>query len=286
MLLKKGDYVGLISCSDGMSKTNSNGLLEAIIEKLGTFGIKVKCAETIFRVNGPFSGTPQERASELNRLFSDGEIKAIFDVSGGDSANQVLDYLDYELIKNNPKPFAGMSDLSVILNGINKVTGIPTYHYCIRNLANEDEVRQIEYFKKSFLGNDTDVYDIEFQWVCGTEMNGVVVGGNIRCFLKLAGTKYIPNPEGKILFLESWGGGPNAMASLLTQLKQIGYLDKLAGILLGTFSMMEDKNLEPDIGSLVLDITNDLQIPVAKTSQLGHNADAKCIIIGKELKLT
>lgn len=62
-------------------------------------------ANTLFRKEGYFSGNPQERAAELNQLFKNTEISAIFDISGGDSANQILEYIDYESIRMNPKPF-------------------------------------------------------------------------------------------------------------------------------------------------------------------------------------
>lgn len=116
-------------------------------------------------------------------------------------------------------------------------------------------------------------------------MKGIVIGGNIRCFLKLAGTKYMPDPEGKILFLESLGGGPSRIASLLTQLRQIGFLEKINGIIFGTFSELESKRLEPDIRVLVKDMVHDIAFPIVKTSFLGHEDNSCCIVIGKKIEL-
>lgn len=284
-ILTYGDTVCIIACSDGITEDYSEKL-NSIVDILRKMGLEIMLARTIFRINGPFSGSPQERASELMRAFSDKKIKAIFDISGGDSANQILDFLDYEIIKGNSKPFFGISDLTVVLNSLFSCSEILTYHYTIRNLVGKDSTKQVEKFKHSFFKGTNDIYEIDYNWIQGNKMKGIVIGGNIRCFLKLAGTKYLPNPEGKILFLESLGGRSNRMASLLTQLKHIGFLDKINGIILGTFSEMELNKLKPDIQTLIADILNDSQLSIVKTSLLGHGENAGCIVIGEEIELS
>ena len=115
-------------------------------------------------------------------------------------------------------------------------------------------------------------------------MKGVVVGGNIRCFLKLAGTRYFPDLQDKILFLESFGGEVPQMATYLAQLKQIGAFKKVSGVLLGTFTAMEQKHCSPDIITLVKEICGP-EMPVAKTAEVGHGDDSKAIVIGREFEL-
>lgn len=283
-MLIKGDCVGIIACSDGLSKEYEDKLNQ-LINILSEFGLQIRLAKTLYKADGPFSGTPEDRANELMDFYTDKSVKAIFDVSGGDSANELLDYLDYEMIKDNPKIFMGMSDLSVLLNAISKCSGNYTYHYSIRNLIGDDSINQIKMFENSFLKNDQDAFKFQYQFVRGESMCGEIIGGNIRCFLKLAGTKYFPSPNGKILFLESLGGGPSRISSLLHQLKHIGYFDNINGIILGSFTVLESNDLRPSILKLVLDITEEYNIPIVKTSQLGHGHDAKCLIIGKKLEM-
>ena len=115
-------------------------------------------------------------------------------------------------------------------------------------------------------------------------MKGTVVGGNIRCFLKLAGTRYFPDLQGKILLLESLGGEVPQMATYLAQLKQIGAFDKVNGILLGTFTTMENNHCTPDIVTLVKEACGP-EMPIAKTLEIGHGDDSKAIIIGREIEL-
>lgn len=92
-------------------------------------------------MNSVFSETVRERANALLSFYSDKSIKAIFDISGGDIANELLDFLDYDLIKNNPKPFWGYSDLTTILNAIYRKTGVPSYLYQIKNLIWENKLK-------------------------------------------------------------------------------------------------------------------------------------------------
>jgi muramoyltetrapeptide carboxypeptidase LdcA involved in peptidoglycan recycling len=126
-----------------------------------------------------------------------------------------------------------------------------------------------------------ELLDFDYRFYRGESMKGVVVGGNIRCLLKLAGTEYFPDVQDKILFLESLGGQVPKMVTYLNQLKQMGVFEKVSGIMLGTFSEMEENICKPDIVKLVMDITSN-NLPVAKTQYIGHGADSKAIVIGKE----
>lgn len=282
----QGSSVGLIACSDGRARENSYAI-DTIIEVLSNLELKVKLASTLYRMgDSPFSGTPQERAKELMKLFVDETVMAIFDVSGGDSANQVLPYLDYDIIRQNEKPFFGTSDLSVILNALYTCSGIITYHYQIMNLIGTHAISQRQLFKHLFFDEVHSAHKFEtfqYSWLRGESMTGVVVGGNIQCFLKLSGTRYIPDPDGKVLFLESLRGSPSRVASLLSQLDQIGYFHRCRGLLVGTFTEMESKNSTPTVEELVLEITEKYRLPVAKTSELGHGDDAHCLPIGLHL---
>ena len=113
-------------------------------------------------------------------------------------------------------------------------------------------------------------------------MQGAIIGGNIRCFLKLAGTKYWPDMTGKILLLESYGGESGQIATLLNQLEDIGVFQQVAGVLLGTFTSYEKANLKYSVYDLLkMHISDDL--PVACTREIGHGHDSKAIVIGKKM---
>lgn len=282
-LLKSGDTIGIIACSNGLSN-DASIKLKSLEEKLSSININVLYAKTLYNRYSIFNGSGLDRATELMKLFINPNVKTIFDVSGGDLANEVLDYLDFNIIKSNPKPFFGYSDLSVLLNAIYAKAGIETYNYQLRNLIGTCGEKQFNNFTKSLIENKKDLYSLEYNWIQGTSMEGVVVGGNIRCFLKLAGTEYIPNFQDKILLLESLGGDVGKMATYLTQYKQLGVFKKIKGILLGSFTEMEREKYTPDIIELVTRIVDDPTLPIAKTSEIGHGQDSKCIAVGKYQK--
>ena len=271
--------VGIVACSDAQKPEwkEQNQTLIHFLEKAGN---KVFVSNCIYEKMGALSGTGKERASELMKFFSNHDIEDIYDISGGDMANEVLDALDFEQIKNSNATFWGYSDLTTVINAIYSQTGKSSVLYQIKNLVYGD----YQAMQRQRFINKSDLFNPSFRFIQGNLIRGVVVGGNIRCFLKLAGTKYFPDVTNKILLIESLGGKVPQMISYLSQLKSCGVFDKIKGILLGTFSEMEANNCEPDMISLVrLFAGNDMQI--AQTKEIGHDNNSKAIWIGKEIEI-
>ena len=222
----------------------------------------------------------------LNKVKTEGiQIKEIFDISGGDVANGVLPYLDYKIIAQSPKMFWGYSDLTTIINAIYAKTGKESVLYQVRNLIYDHKEEQLRNFQNTFINKANDLFQIKYHFIQQKEMRGIVVGGNIRCFLKLAGTEYMPDLTDKILLLESYSGTVAKMETYLCQLQQLGAFEKVAGILLGTFTEMESAKCIPSIETLVKEIAGK-DVPIAVTKDIGHGTDSKAIIIGKELHLS
>ena len=281
--LNKGDKIGVISCSNGLSIKNKN-IIDELKLNLKSLDIDMVEGDTLYaKEYNLFSGTGEEKARALEKLFLDKDIKMIFDISGGDLANEVLDFLDFNLIKENPKPFFGYSDLTVLLNAIYSQCDITTYNYQLRNLIGKFKEEQMQNFKASFIEGKEDIFNLDYEWINGSHLEGIVVGGNIRCLLKLAGTKYMPDFKDKILFLESFSGNSAKMVTYITQYKNLGVFNEVKGIILGEFTEMERENLKPDIVEILKRVIGEINIPILKTRDLGHGADAKCIPIGKYL---
>ncbi|EPB9414094.1 S66 peptidase family protein [Clostridium perfringens] len=281
--LNKGNKIGIISCSNGLSIKNKN-IIDELKLNLKSLDIDMVEGDTLYaKEYNLFSGTGEEKARALEKLFLDKDIKMIFDISGGDLANEVLDFLDFNLIKENPKPFFGYSDLTVLLNAIYSQCDITTYNYQLRNLIGKFKEEQMQNFKASFIEGKEDIFNLDYKWINGSHLEGIVVGGNIRCLLKLAGTKYMPDFKDKILFLESFSGNSAKMVTYITQYKNLGVFNEIKGIILGEFTEMERENLKPDIVEILKRVIGEINIPILKTRDLGHGADAKCIPIGKYL---
>ena len=283
--LNKGDKIGVISCSNGLNIKHKN-IIDELKLNLKSLDIDMVEGDTLYaKEYNLFSGTGEEKARALEKLFLDKDIKMIFDISGGDLANEAIDFLDFNLIKENPKPFFGYSDLTVLLNAIYSQCHITTYNYQLRNLVGKFKEEQMQNFKASFIEGKEDIFNLDYKWINGSHLEGIVVGGNIRCLLKLAGTKYMPDFKDKILFLESFSGNSAKMVTYITQYKNLGVFNEVKGIILGEFTEMERENLKPDIVEILKRVIGEINIPILKTRDLGHGADAKCIPIGKYLIL-
>ncbi len=279
----KGDKAGIVCCSNGVSILQREKL-QKLDDVLKEIGICPVWSEFIYEKESIFSGSAKERADALMKFYHDKEIQAIFDISGGDIANELLPYLEFEVIAESQKLFWGYSDLTTIINAIYTKTGKESVLYQVRNLIGTDAKRQIENFKESVINQKQKLFDFEYRFIQKESMQGIVVGGNIRCLLKLAGTEYFPDVKGKILLLEAYGGTVPQMVTYLNQLKQMGVFEKAAGILLGTFTKMESEKCVPTMIDLVKRYAGE-EIPIAYTAKIGHGSDSKAIIIGRKIKI-
>lgn len=281
-MLKRGDGAAVVCCSNARPEKRKEDV-ERLFAALQNMGLKpVPYGFLYERTPGdPRGGTGRQRAEALMEAYRDPTVRAIFDLSGGDIANELLSYMDFEVVRQNPKPFFGYSDLTVILNAIWTKTGQPAFLYQVCNLIYDCGSRQQEAFAKSLLGGERLLFDFSCRFLQGTAMEGIVAGGNIRCLLKLAGTEFWPDLTGKILFLESFRGGPDRMIAFFSQLAQIGAFHRLNGILLGTFTELEKGNGGALLERLVLEYAGK-EVPVAKTDEIGHGTDSKCLVIGEK----
>ena len=280
-MLEINNKVALVVCSNGKVREDKIKLdkLEEILKSLGLVPVY---SNYLYKDKFGRSASAEIRSEELMKFFSDKSIQAIFDISGGDIANEIVEYLDYDVIKENYKPFFGYSDLSVVLNAITVKTGEPTYLYQVLNIIGNENIR--DSFKKTVMYNEPDLTNISWNFFQGEEISGIVAGGNIRCFLKLAGTQYFPDLENRVLFLEGLGTTVESLITHLTQLKQMGVFDKISGLLLGTFTNIEKIYNKNDIYSIVKDFI-DKDLPVAKTSEVGHDINSKMITIGGRINI-
>ena len=294
MFLKK--KAAIAACSNGFP-VSRRVQVERLVRFLRKIGLETVVSTCLYQRDGtPFGGSPKERAQQLMSFYKDPEVGMIFDISGGDAANGILPYLDFDLIRESRTVFWGYSDLTTILNAIYSETGQPSVLYQARHLLCEErekdkeegasgqELWQERAFQDLIFGRKTDLLEFSYQFINKNSMEGRILGGNMRCFLKLAGTKFWPAMEDKILLLEASGGEAAQMASCLAQLRQIGVFEQIRGILLGTFLSMEENSCRPSIEELVMEYTEG-KIPVARTAQIGHRKDSHGVLIGARVSL-
>lgn len=281
--LNKGDTIGIIAPSVGLMDKD----IEPTLAYFKNIGLKVVFASNINSSYRYMAGKDDERAKEINKMFKNKKIKALFCLRGGAGATRMLDYLDYDLIKENPKPIIGLSDSTAIQNALFTVCKNPALTgflplYDLKNENINDVVDKA--LKKSLFEEKNEVKS--GNCLISGKAKGKIVGGCLSVFLYLCGTKYFPNLAGKILLLEELGEKTYKIDMMLNQLKQQKGFDKLKGIILGKFEdcKIVDKE-DGTVSDCVNDFIKDLNIPVVTDFDYGHVPSRYVLPLGVDISL-
>lgn len=269
--LKKDDTIGIIAPSRPILKKE----IEEGIKILKDFGFKVKLGKNLYKKTYYSAGSAKERADDLNGMFKNKNVKAIMCATGGITSNQILDLIDYDLIKNNPKIFVGYSDITTLLLAINKKTGLVVFHgptlFDLKKINKASKVflfNMLEGKKKKYLlPSDMEV-------IKSGEVKGKLIGGNIHLSNALLGTKYSPNYNKKIWFWEEIGECPASLDQKLNHFKLSGKLKNISAMIIGNLSDCIDKKYKEDnrpINEIVLELVKECYFPVIKVPYFGHD---------------
>ncbi|MEC9489253.1 MAG: LD-carboxypeptidase [Halanaerobium sp.] len=282
--LRFGDKIGIIAPSNPITEDLMGDFLRGVnfIEEMG---FEVELGHNIYANSLAYSAKPEEKAADIHQMFRNPGIKAILCAQGGNTSNSCLPLLDWNLIKNNPKIFLGISDISVLLNAIYQKAGLITYHGndVIWGFGKSPAEYEKSVFINRFVQGTKDIKESPANnrlTIIAGEAEGRLLGGNLRCFLKLTGTEYFPQVDKFILFIEGMLNSLDRADSLLTQLQQIGLLERAQGIILGHIEGLD--NLPERQGSFEEVLLRKLnrRIPVLKTFDFGHNCPNTILPVG------
>ena len=244
---------------------------------------------------GYLAGTDKERVDDIHNMFLDNEVKLIICLRGGYGASRLLDKIDYSIIKNNPKIFCGYSDITVLQNAFFNKTGLVTF---AGPMAGVDFYKKVsEFTEQSFWNTITSSEPIRIKHPDGERLrsyrNGIVegrlIGGNLSLFASLIGTEYLPEPEGNILFIEEVSEVPYRIDRMLNQLKLSGYLGRIKGVILGSFTDCEES--DPQRKSLKFEevmedyFIKNFNAPVLYNLYHGHVKNNLTIPIGVKVRI-
>jgi len=293
--LKKGDTIGIIAPSNPITE-DGKFLLDNAIKKFENFGLKAVFSKNYLNLDkyGVSAGEPEERADDLNKMFSNPKIKAIYCAHGGDTANQILGLIDYNNIKQNPKIFLGMSDIDVLHLAINTKTGLVVFNGS-NPKSGENTDLDFEYAWDNFVERLFNVSkkipaSSERKCVRAGIAEGKLLGCNLTSITKLAGTEYFPDFTDSILFLEGYSLNVKQTIWKLELLKQLGVFNKIKGLVLGYILGFQDKELKEknkinvEFEDIVLDITKEYNFPILKTNDFGHRCPNCFLPIGTQVK--
>jgi len=273
--------IALTGFSDALSPERLKQL--AVLESvLGRNGFNVITGKSLSE-RTPGKPSPDLKARDMAEILACPDLKFIMDVSGGDTANELLLHPENLAFPNRDIIFTGYSDLTVLLNAFFAAGGSSGVLYQALHAIRERSGERLREFL-DFLKNPeprASLVTPKGTFRRFNRMRGIVIGGNVRCFLKLAGTPFMPDPDGKILVLESLGGGPDRIISCFATLKVLGITGRIAGIVLGTFTELRENHPGVAVSDLLTPFIPE-DLPVWETPEIGHYSNARGIMIGRE----
>jgi len=288
-VLQRGSTIGLVAPAGFVDEER----LEKTKTNLDALGLNHQYSKTILRKYGYLAGTDSERLSELHNMYADKDIDGIWCVKGGYGTTRILDYLDFNLIKQNKKPLIGYSDITALLNTIHQRTGSPCFHGPISSSLMTDYTSEylapIFGFKepyKIFLsksniekGLTEDIY--KFSTITSGTATADLVGGNLTLLVSLLGTKHKVKTKNKIVFIEDVGESPYSVDRMLTQLISAGFFDRVRGVIFGIFVGCQQKNKQKQkLQEVIHERIKRLNIPAAYGVSFGHTDDQCTFPIG------
>ena len=291
--LKPGDVVGVITPSTPATNPDRLALVERTIKH---FGLQVKWGKHIGKKSGYFGNPVQERLDDLHAMFRDPEVKGVFPIQGGYGTPQLLDGIDYDLIRRNPKVFTGYSDITALHLAIHKRTGLVTFHG--PNVFSTLTDYTQKHFRKAVFDaapvgavtNPPESNSLRPKYLLRTirpgKATGRLVGGNLTLISTTMGTPFEIDTRGAILFLEDIGEEPYRIDRMLTQLRLAGKLDQAAGIIFGDCVGCTPNDYKPfvaagfSLGEVLDSILGSVKVPVLSGLTIGHVEDQLTLPMG------
>lgn len=284
--IKPGDTIGVIAPANIILEKDEEYIKKST-KLFEDFGYKVKFGKYVRANTLGYGATAKQKAEDINNMFANEDVKAIICVKGGEDSNTTFDYIDYEIIKNNPKIICGFSDITSITNCIYSKTGLVTFNSATFKALTSWETdygfkEMIKRFQDKSL--ELGVEDDEYITIKEGIAEGKLVGGNLNLTKRLVCGKYSLDFTDKILFLEELGyeSNPNLVNNDLYYMKQNGVFDKIKGIWVGNYEHESGIALE----KILLDvIDNEYNFPIIKSNNFGHCERKTVIPIGTKTRI-
>jgi muramoyltetrapeptide carboxypeptidase len=308
--LRRGDAISVIAPAGPVNRERMGRALARIEER----GFRIKMHGDIFRSRGYLAGDDAKRADELMAAFSDQETTAVWCARGGYGVARILNLVDFDLIRRNPKVFIGFSDITLLHVAIQQRTGLLTFHGPNLQdgfgkpedipLANESALWRAVMEASEQSAERASAYAIDYSEIPAANLRtirsgkttGSLIGGNLAVICGVMGTPFEIETAGRILFLEDISERLYRIDRYLSQLTLAGKLSQAAGVLLGDFSYEDGDHAESeaDLVGLFHEYLSPLAMPVLAGFPAGHeqfnltlpmgalvslDADQKCITV-------
>ncbi|MDZ7291234.1 MAG: LD-carboxypeptidase [candidate division KSB1 bacterium] len=273
--LRPGDLIGVVVPASPMKHDK----LEQGIRYLENLGYRVKLGKYIFHEHGYLAGRDKERAADINNMFRDRKVKAIFCARGGYGTPRLLSLLDYNAIRANPKIFVGYSDITAIQLAMLRHAGLITFS---GPMVAAEMGKGIDPFTEEkfwrILTHPEPLGDLRrpgvdnYQPITRGRAVGPLIGGCLSLVATLVGSPHFPEVKGSIFCLEEIGEAPYRIDRYLVQFREAGILRRIAGFVLGQTTDCVPTDDEPSltIDDLLHDFIRPLKVPAVAGLDYGH----------------
>ncbi len=281
--LKPGDKVAIVATARKVSAQE----MAYALETLTKWGLQPVLGKNIYAVENQFAGSNKERAEDLQWAIDDESIKAVFIARGGYGTIRIMDDVDCNHLKSNPKWIVGFSDVTVLHSHIHKFCEVATIH-AVMPINFDKNTEAIETLRKCLFGEKVK-YEFPAEKLNRIGAGkGLLVGGNLSLLYALSATPEDFNTDGKILFLEDLDEYLYHIDRMMLNLKRSGKLSKLAGLIIGGFTEMKDNPIPfgKTAEEIILDLVKEYHYPVCFGFPAGHVERNLALYFGKEVKLS
>lgn len=291
--LRPGDTVGLVTPATEVPDPERLALAESTIKH---FDLRMKRGRNVGKRFGTYRESVAARIDDLHSMFRDPEVKAVFCIRGGYASAHLLDRIDYDLVRRNPKIFIGYSDITAMHLAINRHSRLVTFHGPVV-LSRFTDYTQKHFRKALFetqpigkVTNPPEPNELRPAHLLRTvrpgTASGPLIGGNLSLIAATLGTPYEIETSGRILFIEDVEEQAYSIDRMLTHLRLAGKFDRVAGVIWGECQDCGPRNYQPStaspftVGEVVDNILGDLKVPVLSGLTIGHTNDQLTLPLG------
>lgn len=284
--LKKGDTIGIVCPAGYMLREKVETCIKVLVE----WGFKVKVGNTVGSNSMTyFSGTDEERLTDLQTMMDDDSVNAVLFGRGGYGMGRIIDQIDFKKYKKHPKWMIGYSDITVLHSHLFSNYYISSLHAPMAAAFNNEGYKNefVLSLKNALTGKKIKYECASHPYNKEGKANGELIGGNLSLLAHLVGTNSDSKTKGKILFIEDVGEQNYNVDRMMHQLKRSGKLSKLAGLIIGGFTDMLDteRPFGQTVYEIIQDIIKDYNYPVCFDFPVSHSDRNYALKIGVDFKL-
>lgn len=282
--LSKGDLIHIVAPARFVER----GFIDFAIAKLSEFGLRVEPGKNLYKQENQFAGSDAQKLEDINAAIRNPEVRAILCARGGYGSVRIIDKINIDALKKNPKWIAGYSDITAILNHLLAEANIAGIHGTMPVNFAENTDESIQYLVNALMGKENTYNAPAHKLNRSGTAEGRMVGGNLSMLYSLLGSPTQPETDANILFLEDLDEYLYHIDRMMMALKRAGMFENLAGLIIGGMSDMND-NAVPfgkSAVEIIRDQVSEYAFPVCFNFPSGHIDDNRAWIHGKKIRLT